>query len=183
MPANEPDPPSGASGRRSPTPRQKQALDFIVEFIGLHRRYPDKAELARHLGITPPTARHMLGRLAHDGHLKDLPEVEPPPLPPELLADIERQARAIVVLAIRNGPLEDLHHAPPCPQCYGKPGYARINDEEMKRLTKYAVNRVFSLLKIGYDSQSRFKQLIDWADSFAVRWDKPEFLPNLKPPD
>jgi len=36
---------------------------------------------------------------------------------------IAREAKAIVALAFRNGPIEDLHAGPPCPTCTGCDGY------------------------------------------------------------
>jgi hypothetical protein len=52
--------------------------------------------------------------------------------------DLVREAKAIVVLAFRNGPIEDLHAGKPCPACEGKAGYSRISDAEMKVIMKNA---------------------------------------------
>ena len=38
-------------------------------------------------------------------------------------SDLIREAKAIVV-AFRNGPIEDLHAGTPCPTCNGKSGYS-----------------------------------------------------------
>src|SRR6202030_1864654 len=65
--------------------------------------------------------------------------------------DLVREAKAIVVLAFRNGPIEDLHAGKPCPACEGKSGYSRISDAEMKVIMKNAVNRIYSLLLLKAD--------------------------------
>ena len=58
--------------------------------------------------------------------------------------DLVREAKAIVALAFRNGPIEDLHAGKPCTACEGKAGYSRISDAEMKVIMKNAVNHVYS---------------------------------------
>jgi len=55
-------------------------------------------------------------------------------------SDLIREAKAIVVLAFRNGPIEDMHAGKTCPTCNGKAGYSRISDDEMKLIMKNAVN-------------------------------------------
>jgi len=59
---------------------------------------------------------------------------------------LAREAKAIVALAFRNGPIEDVHAGRTCPTCMGHPGYSRISDAEMKAIMKNAVNRVYALL-------------------------------------
>ena len=44
--------------------------------------------------------------------------------------DLVREAKAILVLAFRNGPIEDLHAGKRCPECDGQAGYSRISDAE-----------------------------------------------------
>jgi hypothetical protein len=41
-----------------------------------------------------------------------------------------RKAKAIVAIAFRKGPIEDLHAGRSCPICNGKRGYSRITDAE-----------------------------------------------------
>lgn len=60
-------------------------------------------------------------------------------------SDFIREAKAIVVLAFRNGPIEDLHTGKTCPSCGGQTGYSRISDDEMKLIMKNAVNHVYRL--------------------------------------
>ena len=60
--------------------------------------------------------------------------------------ELARETKAIVALAFRNGPIEDVHAGQLCPTCTGKPGYSRVSDAEMKLIVKNAVNRVYVLL-------------------------------------
>jgi hypothetical protein len=57
-----------------------------------------------------------------------------------------REAKAIVALAFRNGPIENAHAERPCPTCSGQAGYSRISDAEMKAIMRSAVNNVYALL-------------------------------------
>ncbi len=61
---------------------------------------------------------------------------------------LAREAKAIVALAFRNGPIEDVHAGRTCPTCMGHPGYSRISDAEIKAIMKNAVNRVYALLRL-----------------------------------
>lgn len=63
-------------------------------------------------------------------------------LDPELASE----TKALVALAFRNGPIEDLHAGRPCPQCSGKSEISHITDEEMKAIMKSAVDRLYRLL-------------------------------------
>lgn len=60
--------------------------------------------------------------------------------------ELIREARAIVALAVRNGPLQDVHAGVTCPTCSGEEGYSRITDAEMQKIIKVAVSQVFRLL-------------------------------------
>lgn len=61
-------------------------------------------------------------------------------------ADLAREAKSIVALAFRNGPIEDVHSGISCPTCGGKPEYSHISQEEMKDIMKRAVGTVYKLL-------------------------------------
>jgi hypothetical protein len=53
--------------------------------------------------------------------------------------DLAMEAKALVVLAFRNGPIEDLHAGKPCAVCSGKPEVSHLSDDEMKVVMKSAV--------------------------------------------
>src|SRR5579863_4283890 len=71
--------------------------------------------------------------------------------------DLVREAKAIVALAFRNGPIEDLHAGRPCTACESKAGYSRISDAEMKVIMKNAVNRIYSLLLLKADDPEGYE--------------------------
>ena len=84
------------------------------------------------------------------------------------------EAKMIVALAFRNGPIEDLHAGKICPTCSADSAYSRISDEEMKGIMKAAVNTVYSLLwKKEYSSEAYAKSLSLGA-RYTERWDDPE---------
>jgi hypothetical protein len=92
------------------------------------------------------------------------------PDPPELV----REAKAIVVLAFRNGPIEDLHAGKPCPACEGKAGYSRISGAEMKVIMKSAVDHVYKLLRLKADDPERYERQIAYGERCTANWDEPE---------
>jgi cation transport protein ChaC len=85
-----------------------------------------------------------------------------------------REAKAIVVLAFRNGPIEELHAGKPCSACEGKSGYSRISDAEMKVVMKNAVNRVYKLLRLKADDPEGYERQIAYGERSTANWDDPE---------
>jgi hypothetical protein len=88
--------------------------------------------------------------------------------------DLVREAKAIVALAFRNGPIEDLHAGKPCTACEGKAGYSRISDAEMKLIMKNAVNRIYSLLRLKAGDPEGFERQIAYGERCTLSWDDPE---------
>ncbi len=88
--------------------------------------------------------------------------------------ELAREAKAIVALAFRNGPIEDIHAGHPCPACTGKFGVSRISDEEMKLIMKNAVNRVHRLLRLKATDSEAFAREIAYGVRCAGGWDEPE---------
>lgn len=88
--------------------------------------------------------------------------------------DLIHEAKAIVVLAFRNGPIEDLHAGKMCPTCMGETGYSRISDDEMKLIMKNAVNRVYRLLRLKADDPDAYAEQIDYGERCTSGWDDPE---------
>jgi len=88
--------------------------------------------------------------------------------------DLVREAKAIVALAFRNGPIEDLHAGKPCPACEGKAGYSRISDAEMKVIMKSAVNHVYKLLRLKADDPEGYESQIAFGERYSAKWDDPE---------
>lgn len=92
---------------------------------------------------------------------------------------LAREAKAIVALAFRNGPIEDIHAGTICPACDGKAGISRITDAEMKLIMKNAVNRVYALLQLKAAEPERYEREIAFGNRYAARWDDPDVPSDL----
>jgi hypothetical protein len=90
-------------------------------------------------------------------------------LNPELAAE----AKAIVALAFRNGPIEDVHAGKPCPTCSQDASYSRISDAEMKLIMKNAVDRVYSLLWMKQNEPIKYAESPELGRRYAAAWDNP----------
>jgi hypothetical protein len=90
--------------------------------------------------------------------------------------DLAREAKAIVALAFRNGPIEDLHAGKPCPACRGAVGVSRITDAEMRLIMKNAVNVVHELLRLKEGEAGGYDRQIAFGARCAAAWDEPEHL-------
>ena len=85
-----------------------------------------------------------------------------------------REAKAIVALAFRNGPIEDVHAGRRCPACEGDTEYSHISQEEMKLIMKSAVNQVYRLLRMKADDPDGYERQIAQGERFTRNWDDPE---------
>ena len=88
--------------------------------------------------------------------------------------ELAREAKAIVALAFRNGPIENVHHGKTCPVCHGNPEYAHITQDEMKHIMKTAVNRVYRLLKLKASDRAKYEKEIEFGARNTLFWDDPE---------
>jgi len=70
---------------------------------------------------------------------------------------VAREAKAIVALAFRNRPIENIHAGRPCPTCSGQAGYSRITDAEMKAIMRSAVNKIYALLFVKLPGHEVFR--------------------------
>src|SRR5690242_18705859 len=87
---------------------------------------------------------------------------------------LARESKVIVALAFRNGPIEDVHSEKTCPTCAGNPAFSHITDEEMKRIMKCAVNRVYEMLCEREFAPERYEKTLHFGDGYAANWDDPE---------
>ena len=87
---------------------------------------------------------------------------------------IAREAKAIVALAFRNGPIEQIHTGRPCPTCAGRTGFSRITDDEMKAMMKNAVNYLYELLVLKEEDPVEYESKIQFGERYTARWDEPE---------
>src|SRR5258707_4678486 len=86
---------------------------------------------------------------------------------------LAREAKAMVALAFRNGPIEDIHAGTPCPTCSAKPGYSRITDEEMKVIMTNAVDHVYQLLLLRERKPQEDEAQIKFSGSYITSLDHP----------
>ncbi len=87
---------------------------------------------------------------------------------------LAREAKAIVALSLRNGPIEDIHAGQPCPNCAGSTGYSRISDEEMRLIMRNAVNIVYRLLVLKEENPTEYEWQIRFGERYTQRWDDPD---------
>ena len=95
---------------------------------------------------------------------------------PELAAE----AKALVALAFRNGPIENLHAGRPCALCSGKPDISHISDEEMKRLMKAAVNALYRLLWMREHDPRSYDEQVALGRRYTLHWDDPELKKTVR---
>jgi len=88
--------------------------------------------------------------------------------------NLAREAKAIVAIAFRNGPIENLHAGKQCSACHGKISYSRITDAEMKAIMKNAVDYVYKFGVMKKADPVRYNQLVDYGNKVASEWDEPD---------
>ena len=84
------------------------------------------------------------------------------------------EAKALVALAFRNGPIESLHGGMPCPVCSGKPEISHITQEEMKGLMKSAVDALYRLLWLREYAPRSYDEHLALGRRYTLHWDDPE---------
>jgi len=91
-----------------------------------------------------------------------------------LVPEIPAEAKALVALAFRNGPIEDLHAGEVCPTCTSKAGFSHISIEEIKTVMKNSVDRLYRLLwQREYDPE-KYQRNLAFGLRYARDWDEPE---------
>ena len=88
--------------------------------------------------------------------------------------DLAMEAKALVALAFRNGPIEDLHAGTPCPSCSGLAEVSHISDDEMKAIMKSAVNTIYRLLWLRDSDPVTYNEKLALGRRFTLHWDDPE---------
>jgi hypothetical protein len=89
---------------------------------------------------------------------------------PELAAE----AKSIVALAFRNGPIEDIHAGKECPTCAGQSEYSHITQAEMKNIMKCAVDTIYKLLSLKQSDPEKYQMTIDLGSRYTQPWDEPK---------
>jgi len=88
---------------------------------------------------------------------------------------LEDQAKSIVLLAFRNGPIENIHAGE---DIKIPKAASRITQDEMKELMVLAVNRVYRLLWLKEHEPCLYNILITWSIQ-DTRWDDPDMSTDL----
>ena len=91
------------------------------------------------------------------------------------------EAKALVALAFRNGPIENLHAGKACPTCQGDSDYSHISDDEMKLIMKHAVNWLHTLLRLKTENPEAYAAAVRFGNMYTARWDEPEPVDELRP--
>ena len=84
------------------------------------------------------------------------------------------EAKAMVVLAFRNGPIEALHAGSPCAVCRGNPAVSHISNEEMKTIMKSAVDTLYRLLWQREYEPAAYLESLAFGERNTIGWDDPE---------
>ncbi len=87
--------------------------------------------------------------------------------------NLAREAKAIVALAFRNGPIEELHAGAACPTCQDNPQYSRISEPEMKQIMQNAVNHVYRLLWQRTHDQESYARSVEFGERYSAIWSDP----------
>ena len=87
---------------------------------------------------------------------------------------VATKAKAIVALAFRDGPIEQIHAGQDCPTCTGRPGYSRITNPEMRMIMKNAVDRVYAFLLLRDQDPEKCESQMHFGNRYTANWDEPE---------
>jgi hypothetical protein len=92
---------------------------------------------------------------------------------PDELSRLAREAKALVVMAFRNGPIEDVHAGKTCPTCHGKPEYSHITQAEMRQIMKSAVDHLYTFLVLKQSDHDAYEALLSLGERYTTVWDEP----------
>jgi hypothetical protein len=86
---------------------------------------------------------------------------------------LQGEAKALVALAFRNGPIEEIHAGRPCPTRTGNGGFSRITDEEIKVIAKKAVDQLYALLVLNFEKPAEYERKIQFGERYTTKWEEP----------
>jgi hypothetical protein len=99
--------------------------------------------------------------------------METPDVSRQNLSAIAREAKALVALAFRNGPIENVHAGKICPACAGDPEYSHITQDEMRSIMKSAVDRLYTCLLLKQKDKEAYEALLSFGEKYTRAWDEP----------
>src|SRR5258708_13524029 len=88
--------------------------------------------------------------------------------------DLAAEAKSLVALAFRNGPIEDVHAGKECPTCAGNSEYSHITQAEMKNIMKQAVDTVYKLLWLKQSDPETYQPTLEFGTRYSRFWDEPK---------
>ena len=91
-----------------------------------------------------------------------------------LESKLSAEAKSIVALAFRNGPIEELHAGRECPTCAGNSEYSHITDAEMENINKQAVNALYKLLWLKQNDPQKYQAQLEFGKRYTRFWDEPD---------
>jgi hypothetical protein len=94
--------------------------------------------------------------------------------------ELAMEAKALVALAFRNGPIEDLHAGRPCAVCSGNAEISQITDDEMKGIMKSAVNTLYRLLWQRDHDPEGYSENLALGRRYTLHWHDPELKRSSK---
>jgi hypothetical protein len=100
-------------------------------------------------------------------------------LTPDDLSGLAREAKALVTMAFRNGPMENVHAGKTCPTCYGKPEYSHITQAEMREIMKNAVDHLYTFLVLKQSDHDAYEALLSLGERYTTAWDEPVLTKNI----
>ena len=90
-----------------------------------------------------------------------------------LVPEIPAEAKALVALAFRNGPIEDLHGGKLCPTCSDQPEFSHLSADEMKTIMKSAVDTLYRLLWQRECDPEKYQRNLEFGLRYTTHWDDP----------
>jgi hypothetical protein len=94
--------------------------------------------------------------------------------------ELATEAKSLVALAFRNGPIEYVHAGKECPVCAGKPEYSHITQDEMRNIMKAAVDTVYKLLWLKQNDPEKYAETLEYGDRCTNLWDDPRLHVNVR---
>lgn len=89
---------------------------------------------------------------------------------------IKQLSKGLVAYAFRNTHLENIHAGKKCLECSRDQEYSHISDEEMKKLMKQCVNKMYTALKLYFENPEDFQKLLGFSLNYTSNWDDPSLL-------
>src|ERR1039458_5045444 len=103
-----------------------------------------------------------------------------PEITPEYLTAVVREAKALVALAFRNGPIENVHAGKVCPTCVGNPEYGHITPDEMQSIMKNAVDHLYTYLVTKQNDKAAYEALLTFGERYTAAWDEPHLTKQIR---